>query len=62
MLDMVPDLIERKKVKGKELPTEVFIKKKRQCFFLAISYFKLRVSIFEPSCFLQREATSNGWK
>ena len=33
MLEMVPHLIEKKKVKGKDLPTEVFIKKKRQCFF-----------------------------
>ena len=33
MLEMVPDVIERKKVKGKDLPTEVFIKKKRQCLF-----------------------------
>lgn len=33
MLEMVPDLIEKKKVKGKDLPTEVFIKKKRQCLF-----------------------------
>ncbi|KAF8803092.1 mitochondrial outer membrane protein IML2 [Phlegmacium glaucopus] len=28
MLDVVPDLIERKKIGGKDLPTEVFIKKK----------------------------------
>ena len=33
MLEMVPDLIEKKKVKGKDLPTEVFIKKKSRCSF-----------------------------
>ena len=33
MLEMIPDLIEKKKVRGKELPTEVFIKKKRQYMF-----------------------------
>jgi hypothetical protein len=32
-LEMIPDLIEKKKVKGKDLPTEVFIKKKRQSLF-----------------------------
>lgn len=29
MLDMIPDLIDKKKISGKDLPTEVFIKKKR---------------------------------
>jgi hypothetical protein len=28
-LDMIPDLIDKKKISGKDLPTEVFIKKKR---------------------------------
>lgn len=31
MLDMVPGLIEKKKMGGKDLPIEVFIKKKREC-------------------------------
>jgi hypothetical protein len=37
MLKKVPELIEKLegKVKGKELASEVFIKKKRQCLFLA---------------------------
>lgn len=30
MLDMVPGLIEKKKIGGKDLPTEVLIKKKRE--------------------------------
>lgn len=29
LLDAVPDLIEKKKIGGKDLPTEVWIKKKR---------------------------------
>jgi hypothetical protein len=45
MLNKVPELIESKKVKGKNLPTEVFIKKKRQCLFLAFSYFYLNDSV-----------------
>ena len=32
MLEMIPDLIEKKKINGKDLPTEVFIKKKRECY------------------------------
>ena len=32
-LEMVPDLIEKKKFGRKDLPTEVFIKKKRQYLF-----------------------------
>jgi hypothetical protein len=35
MLKKVLELIERKKIKGMDLPTEVFIKKKPQCLFLA---------------------------
>lgn len=31
LLGMVPGLIEKKKISGKDLPTEVFIKKKREC-------------------------------
>lgn len=31
LLDMIPDLLEKKKIGGKDLPTEVFIKKKRRC-------------------------------
>ena len=30
MLDAIPDLIEKKKISGRDLPTEVFIKKKRK--------------------------------
>jgi len=37
MLEMVPDLIETKKISGKDLPTEVFIKKKRECLFLPLA-------------------------
>ena len=29
LLDRIPDLIDKKKIGGKDLPTEVFIKKKR---------------------------------
>lgn len=29
LLDAIPDLINKKKINGKDLPTEVFIKKKR---------------------------------
>ena len=29
LMDRIPDLIEKKKIGGKDLPTEVFIKKKR---------------------------------
>lgn len=29
MLDVIPELINKKKINGKDLPTEVFIKKKR---------------------------------
>ena len=29
MFDRIPDLIDKKKISGKELPTEVYIKKKR---------------------------------
>lgn len=31
LLDKIPDLIEKRKIGGKDLPTEVFIKKKRTC-------------------------------
>jgi len=30
LLDAIPDLIDKKKISGKDLPTEVFIKKKRK--------------------------------
>lgn len=30
LLDAVPDLLEKKKIGGKDLPTEVWIKKKRE--------------------------------
>jgi hypothetical protein len=30
MLDAIPDLVDKKKISGKDLPTEVFIKKKRK--------------------------------
>ena len=29
LLDQIPELLEKKKIGGKDLPTEVFIKKKR---------------------------------
>ena len=29
LLDAIPNLIDKKKISGKDLPTEVFIKKKR---------------------------------
>ena len=29
LLDAIPDLLDKKKIGGKDLPTEVFIKKKR---------------------------------
>ncbi len=32
LLDAIPDLIDKKKIGGKDLPTEVFIKKK--CTFI----------------------------
>lgn len=31
LLDAIPGLIDKKKVGGKDLPTEVYIKKKRAC-------------------------------
>ena len=31
LLDAIPGLIDKKKIGGKDLPTEVFIKKKRKC-------------------------------
>lgn len=31
LFDAIPDLIDKKKMTGKDLPTEVFIKKKRAC-------------------------------
>lgn len=34
LFDMIPSLLERKKVGGKDLPTEIFIKKKREPFDL----------------------------
>jgi len=33
MFDVIPEVIERKKIAGRELPTEVFIKKKRRFSF-----------------------------
>ena len=30
LFDKVPELLEKKKIGGKDLPTEVFIKKKRE--------------------------------
>jgi hypothetical protein len=46
LLDAIPDLINKKKISGKDLPTEVFIKKKRMCF----PFFPSRSSFFED-CF-----------
>jgi len=37
MLDAIPDLIDKKKMSGKDLPTEVFIKKKRMSASLSLS-------------------------
>lgn len=34
LLDAIPGLIDKKKIGGKDLPTEVFIKKKCECSFL----------------------------
>ena len=31
LLDKIPDLLEKRKIGGKDLPTEVFIKKKSMC-------------------------------
>ena len=31
LFDAVPELLEKKKIGGKDLPTEVWIKKKRKC-------------------------------
>jgi tetratricopeptide (TPR) repeat protein len=39
ILGMVPELIEKRKIDRKYRPTEVFIKKKRECLFLTLSYF-----------------------
>ena len=39
MLKKVSELIGRGKVRGKELASEVFIKKKRQCLLLVFNYF-----------------------
>jgi hypothetical protein len=33
LLDAVPAAMEKKKISGKDLPTEVFIKKKRGCIY-----------------------------
>lgn len=35
LLDQVPDLLEKKKIGGKDLPTEVWIKKKRESPWLS---------------------------
>lgn len=43
LLDKVPELIEKRKLGGKDLPTEVFIKKKRaHCFCLMSKYHSQR--------------------
>jgi hypothetical protein len=36
LLDAVPAAMEKKKIGGKDLPTEVFIKKKRGCIYYNI--------------------------
>jgi len=33
LFDTIPNLIDRRKINGKELPTEVLIKKKREAWF-----------------------------
>jgi hypothetical protein len=37
LLDAIPSLLEKKKLNGKDLPTEVYIKKKRQPTAISVS-------------------------
>lgn len=62
MLDAILDLIEKKKISGKDLPTEVFIKKKCTS---AMVYFLLSLSservLMDRSGILQRETSAQRW-
>lgn len=62
LLDAIPDLLDKKKIGGKDLPTEVFIKKKRESSKLPLNTLFQPVLICpSPSPILQRQAyTENG--
>lgn len=47
LLDAVIGLLDKKKIGGKDLPTEVFIKKKRE--FLSLIYPFLTISVYMGS-------------
>ena len=48
LFDAIPALLERKKLNGKDLPTEVFIKKKSTYIFSVIRCLFLDNSISSP--------------
>jgi hypothetical protein len=51
LFDTIPSLIDKRKINGKELPTEVLIKKKRESF----EYLIICPYTVHHSCLLQRE-------
>lgn len=58
LFDAVPGLLEKKKIGGKDLPTEVWIKKKRQCNTVYSCYSLILICI---SRLLQGEAKAMDW-
>ena len=54
LLDKIPELIDKKKIGGKDLPTEVFIKKKRASYLFMLGERVLTRARF--SGFLEGEA------
>ena len=60
LLDAIPELINKKKISGKDLPTEVFIKKKRKCIFLSRGGRSLQLinGVDDSSGLLQGKADS----
>ena len=58
LFEQIPALLDKKKIGGKDLPTEVFIKKKSALQAWCASRV---VSDIVPSCILQREAKGIYW-
>jgi hypothetical protein len=57
LLDTIPSLLEKKKINGKDLPTEVFIKKKCE---LTNHSVRCGLTYRRYSGFLQAEAETEG--
>ena len=61
--DAVPELLEKKKIGGKDLPTEVWIKKKRECRLVGLQYPMLTsvVVAFYKEKQKRRTGAENDW-